>query len=350
MTPELPALNDVRGGAGGRARAEALPPAERSAIAEKAARARWDPAIPEVEYGSDDRPLMLGGVEVACYVLTGGTRVFSQRGMIEALGLTIRGGQLLKLVESVRPFLGPDVVEAIHNPIRFRRPGGGPLVSGYRVELLIDLCTAVLDASEKEAFPKHYHFTVVRAQLLLRAVAKVGIIALVDEVTGYDAERKETLQALLERYLRHELAVWAKRFPDDFYREIYRLKNWEWKGRNVNPPWLVAHITKDVVYARLAPGILPELERRNPREGKRRKGAHHQLLTDDVGVPALTQHLYTVIQFMRASDSWDELMYLLDKALPRKSENMQLSLLEWSAYENQSAALAARENERAAKV
>lgn len=268
-------------------------------------------------------------------MLTGGTRVFSQRGMIEGLGLTIRGGQLLKLLDSVKAFVSDDVVKAVLEPVRFRRPGGGPLVSGYPVELLIDMCNAVLDAEAALTLPSHYKVVAVRANVLVRAVAKVGIIALVDEATGYDEHRKEKLNALLDKYLRQELAAWSKRFPDEFYYHIFRLRGWKWRGRGVNPPSAVAHYTKDLVYARMAPGILTELEKRNPmlvdeKTGRRRRlGAHHQMLTEDIGEPHLNQHMLMVIGIQRASTSWEGMMESVDRALPRLSESMQMPLLEW---------------------
>src|ERR1700676_959206 len=315
---------------GGVARAKALTPKRRSEVAGRAARARWDPTIPEVECGGDDRPLRIGNLELACYVLTDGRRVFSQRGMIEALGLSSRGGELVQFVDQLdlRRHLSPEAAEALANPIEFRPPGGGRLAYGYPATLLIDFCNAILQANSDE-LPNRYRLAVTRAYLIVRAVAKVGIVALVDEATGYDERRKETLQALLDSYLRKELAIWAKRFPDAFYEQIFRLRGWTWRGRGVNPPGVVAYYTKDLVYARLAPGILPELERRNPIVGKYRKGKHTQLLTDDIGIPALAQHLHTVVALLKGSDSWEQLMTRMVRALPRQDENLALPLLEW---------------------
>jgi hypothetical protein len=124
-----------------------------------------------------------------------------------------------------------------------------------------------------------------------------------------------TLQAMLDMFLRKELAAWAKRFPDEFYEHIFRLRGWPWKGRGKNPPQVVAACTKDIVYARLAPHILEELERRNPKEGGRRKGAHHQWLTDDVGHPALAQHLHAIITLMRVSKTWPQFKHMLGRTL-----------------------------------
>jgi hypothetical protein len=158
--------------------------------------------------------------------------------------------------------------------------------------------------------------------MLTRGLAHVGIIALVDEATGYqDVRDRLALQAILDAYLRKELAAWAKRFPEEFYRQIFRLRDWQWKGMKVNRPQIVAKYTNDLVYERLAPGILDELQRRNPKDEKgQRQAKHHQWLTD-VGHPALAQHLHAVIGFMRASARWDQFYRLLQRAFPKGAES-----------------------------
>jgi P63C domain len=117
-------------------------------------------------------------------------------------------------------------------------------------------------------------------------LAYVGIVGLVDEATGYQEVRDRLALQELNMFLCKELAAWAKRFPDEFYEHIFRLRGWPCKGREKHPPQIVAAYTKDILDARLAPHILEELERRNSIEGDRRNGAHHQLLTEDVGHPA----------------------------------------------------------------
>ncbi|MGH8539421.1 MAG: P63C domain-containing protein, partial [Stenotrophobium sp.] len=76
--------------------------------------------------------------------------------------------------------------------------------------------------------------------ILLKGFVRVGITGLVDEATGYEkVKEKHALQAILDAYLRKELAAWAKRFPDEFYEHIYRLRGWTWRGRGTNPPQVV---------------------------------------------------------------------------------------------------------------
>ena len=163
--------------------------------------------------------------------------------------------------------------------------------------------------------------------MLLLALAHIGIIALVDEATGYQEIRdRVALQAILNRFLLKEFAAWAKCFPDEFYQHIFRLRGWTWKGMKVNRPQVVVNYRKEIVWARLAPGILKELEVRNPIEGGRRKAKHHQWLTEDLGHPALAQHLYAVIGLMRISDKWDQFKKMLDRAYPQRGDTLQLPL------------------------
>jgi hypothetical protein len=115
-------------------------------------------------------------------------------------------------------------------------------------------------------------------------LAYVGIVGLVDEATGYQEVQDRLALQELNMFLCKQLAAWAKRFPDEFYEHIFRLRGWPCKGREKHPPQIVAAYTKDILDARLAPHILEELERSNSIEGDRRNGAHH--LTEDVGHPA----------------------------------------------------------------
>lgn len=292
--------------------------------------------LPSAICGAEDRPLSLGGFQIPCYVLEDGKRVLIQGGMILALdmkqGTAGRGGgdRLAKFISTkgINPFVSAELSEMIKSPIKFRTTKGS-LAYGYEATVLADLCDAVLDA--RKAGKLHYQQVHIAEQceILVRGFARVGIIALVDEATGYQETRdKDALQAILDAYLRKELAAWAKRFPDDFYKEMFRLRNWRWKGMSVNRPSIVGHYTNDLVYERLAPNILKELESKNPKDEStgRRKSKHHQWLTDDVGHPALAQHLHAIIGFMRASTTWAQFYRLVQRAFPKRGSQLLLPI------------------------
>lgn len=104
------------------------------------------------------------------------------------------------------------------------------------------------------------------AEVLARGLARVGIIALVDEATGYQEVRaRDELRRILEKYVQAEFRPWLKTFPDDFFREIYRLQGWEYKpGTSKRIPY-VGKLVNKYVYEQLPDGVLDELCRLNPR-------------------------------------------------------------------------------------
>jgi len=166
--------------------------------------------------------------------------------------------------------------------------------------------------------------------VLMRGLAHVGIIALVDEATGYqDIRARDALAKILEAFVAKELRRWVKTFPIDYYRELCRLRAVSFPDGNFKLPSYFGHLTNDLVYARLAPGVLAELRKKNPtiRPG-RRKHKHFQWLTDDIGDPRLRQHLWSLITLMRASDNWEHFYGMAERALPRYSKQPLLAALE----------------------
>lgn len=324
--------------AGGKARAEKLGPETRSAIAKKAAEARW--AAPKAEHTGE---LVIGDVTIDCAVLPDGTRVLSQRGVGRALGRghggsdwkrqDEDGGGKLPFFMSAKgliPFISNNLLAVVNSPVVYRHGQGGGTAHGIVATALPQICEVWLKARDAGALNKVQLPVAAKAEILMRGLAHVGITALVDEATGYqDVRDRQALQAILDQYLRKELAAWAKRFPDEFYEQMFRLKGWKRNELSSRParPGAAGNYTNDIVYERLAPELLRELEVRNPKDSKgNRKGKHHQLLTDDVGHPALAQHLHAVIALMRASASWEQFMLLLNAAFPKKGANLALAL------------------------
>lgn len=320
---------------GGIARAKALSADERQKIAKKAAEARWDTSNPRATHTGT---LKLGDSEIQCYVLENGERILSTRGIMRSLRRTWRGRkysgtQLPVFLEAnnLKPFIINEL-DPVLKPLIFRTDRGAK-GEGYRAEILPYICDVYLRARDAEALKGPQQLVAKQCEILVRALAKVGIIALVDEATGYQEVRdRYALQEILDKYLRKELAAWAKRFPDEFYQQIFRLRGWEWRGMKVNRPQVVANYTKDFVYERLAPGILEALENKNPIDAKgNRKAKHHQWLTEDVGDPALAQHLFSVMALMRASSSWDDFKLLLNKAHPKRGATLELPMTDPSS-------------------
>jgi hypothetical protein len=321
---------------GGKARAEKLSPEERRQIAKGAADARWGGGdeVVRATHGSADRPLTIGAIEIPCYVLEDGRRVLVQRGLMTALdmkqGTAGRGGgdRLAKFAstKAVSPFISKELRDMITTPIRFR--AGGSLAYGYEATILADLCDAILQA--RAGGDLHYQQAHIakRCEILVRAFARVGIIALVDEATGYQEVRdRRALEDILNKYISEELRKWTPTFPNEYFSEIFRLKNWTAPRFPTARPGVIGTYTNDIVYSRLAPGVLDELQRLNPTDGKgRRKHKNFQFLTPDHGHPKLRDHLRDVVLLMSASSSWAEFRKLIDRVKPKVNAPGELPL------------------------
>lgn len=277
----------------------------------------------------------IGDLIMPCCVLEDETRVLSQRGLQRSLGLSEGGGKggarkIPQLMDNLSKkgihIRGLD--SRANLPISYISLKGSGLSTGYDAMILPDICAVIIDASRKGKLSRTQLHLGDQAAMLQHGLSTLGIVGLVDEATGYQAIRdKRALETILDRFLLKELAAWAKRFPDEFYKEMFRLRDWPWDPSSVSRPSIVGKYTNDIVYERIAPGLLEELKLRIPKnEHGKRKGNLQQMLTEDVGHPALAQHLHAVIGLMRASAKWDDFYRLLQRAFPKKGDHLELLL------------------------
>jgi hypothetical protein len=327
-------MDDVKGRAtGGHARAESLTPEQRSRIARNAALARHSTAVEKATHGSSDHPLKIGNVEIPCYVLEDGRRVLSLGGMVKALGMSIggagrrQGDRLYQFAtqKSLSTFIPNDLISRMDSPIRFQAPTGGSAATGYEATILPDVCEAVLAAREAGVLRADQMHIAKQCEILVRGLARVGIIALVDEATGYQRDRaKDALAKILESFIAKELQPYVTTFPSDFYQEMFRLRGIEFPG-SVKRPQYFGMLTNDIVYKRLAPGVLEELKRVKLEAGRSRDKLF-QRLTSNVGYPKLREHLGSIVTMMKLSDGWHDFMSKVDRLHPRYGDTMQLPL------------------------
>lgn len=327
---------------GGRARAEKLSPEQRREIAQKGALARWTPPDPN---GGPDLPKAVRSGELTvidtvlrCFVLEDGRRVLSGRTMTNAIGMKGRGQGASRILthQTINPFFDNDLRLAIANPILFdgstsrkANPTGG-----YEGTILQEICEAILRArdegklktKQEQRYAKH-------AEDLIRAFARVGIIALIDEATGYQEIRaKDELQKILAAYISPTLLPWTERFPVDFFKEMFRVWGWPWPANGVaykGPigPRYAGKLIKQVVYGNLPRGVLEELERQNPPNEKwQRRNRMPQLLTSGIGHPHVEKLVAVITTLFEISDSKEEFWRHYYRKFPKKDDG-QLELL-----------------------
>ncbi len=217
-------------------------------------------------------------------------------------------------------------------PIFYRTKSGGKSV-GYDARLLPLVAEVYLRfrdhrLKDNGEIPARYERMIVAADILIRSLANVGIIALVDEATGFQRDRAtDALATILEAFIAKELRPWVRTFPQEFYEQLFRLRGLEFPKDTVKRPQYFGHLTNDIVYRRLAPYVLDELRKATPRRPDGRlKDALFRRLTDDIGHPRLRELLVSEITIMKLSDAYGDFIDKLDRVHPRYGETLPLPL------------------------
>ncbi len=283
--------------------------------------------------------LQIGNVTLTVAVLEDGSRVITRNGMFRAFGRTKRGRALSETTrvqgfpsfidaQNLQPYISADLQKEL-TEFEYLSKSGKTVRKGFKADILPQVCDVYLRARTDEKLVKQQQHLAVASEIIVRSLAKVGITALVDEATGYQAERdKDELQIILAAYIEEELQPWVRRFPNEFYQQIYRLKGWEFKAHTQKRNQQVGKLTNQLVYELLPDGVLEELRKKNPvlDDKKYRAHKHHQFLTINVGNPNLEKHLSQLIVLMRISRDWREFEDHMLEAFPRFGSQTKLHL------------------------
>ncbi len=269
-------------------------------------------SILRATHGSIKKPINLNDTNISCYVLENKQRVLSGRGMQAALGLGQAHGTILKkLLDNaiIKPFITSELAIELESPISFIRPGrGGKVAQGYDAIILPKLCDVILEARKSGVLNKYPKLLLIAEQceMLTRVFAKVGIIALIDEATGYQQVRsRNEIRELLTHFISQELIPWEKTFPDEYYKQLFRLKGWTYDPLSVKRPQVLGKITNTIIYDVLSPELRKELQIRTPKsEAGNYVARFHQWMTKDIGSPILKGQLQQVIVLMKISPTW----------------------------------------------
>jgi P63C domain len=336
VSEEAAALSRLGASKGGIARAQKLGAADRSEIARTGAEARWG----KVHIAHHTGELKIGDLTLACAVLEDGTRVLSQSTVLRALGRNPEKSRRTRgsspelrapflLANNLQPFISDELRE-LAEPVRYRVHGESGTSWGYDAYMLPGVCEVYMEARrldvialrrrEPRVLFKSQETAADAAETLIRGLARVGIIALIDEATGYQEVRaRHELEQILAAYVQAGLRPWIRTFPNEFFREIYRLQGWEYKpGTSRRHPY-VGKLVNKYIYEQLPPGVLDELRRLNPRtERGYRAHKHFQFLTADTGNPHLEMQVSTVTTLLRIARDKQEFEDLFERAFAKQ--------------------------------
>jgi hypothetical protein len=272
-------------------------------------------AIPKATHWGE---LQIGDASIPCYVLDTGERVFSLKGAVVGL-IDTEGGQLAEYIKvrSLRPFLPPELVptddpeqkDRIPALIRFDAGGDNPMSAfrfpwGLPVEKFMDLCDAYSRAAEEGQLTERQQQIAKTANRFLRACRNIGIIALVDEATGYQKVRPlDELQFKLKLYLEEKMREWEPTFPDELWQQFARLTNWT-KPTHVRPKYW-GKLVMELIYGYLDADVAQWLRDNAPEPMHGQN--YHQWLSKQYGLKKLIEHIWKVVGIASTCQTMDEL-------------------------------------------
>ncbi len=317
-------MNESKQSKGGKARAKKLGSAERTEIARLAATTRWAKEGKAMIKATHEGELRIGDMEIPCAVLEDRRRVLTQSGFMivlgrarQAKGRAYYNGDVnlpvFLTAKNLKPFV-PQALLVTSSQIKFFTLGGKKAF-GYSAELLPLVCGVFLDAKAAGVLAHNQEHIAEQALMLVRGLASTGIIALVDEATGYQYDRpRRDLEEYLSRFLADELRRWVRTFPSDYFKHLCRLRNVELRP-DMKLPKFFGHLTNNLIYRRIAPGLLRRLKSRRAERGKP-SNKQFQWLSDDVGLRSLLVHLGTVVGLMKIHSDYDKFVEQLDAVAP----------------------------------
>ena len=293
--------------------------------------------------------IRIGDTEFDCAVLDDPqqTRVLAQQTVMRAIGRSRPAGAEIQraAIEKLPVFLAaPNIIPLLSDdlrrssiPLLFRsQKGGGRQTAqggkggqGYGVGLnalvFPEICRFYVESRDRGLLTKPQLRIAARCEQLLRGLAGVGITALIDEATGFqEIRQRDALQQILEAYINPELLPWTQRFPIEYFRQLFRLRNWTFDP-SLKGPRYVGKLNNQLIYAHLPPGVLPKLQEKNPTNDKgQRRWRHHQLLTANIGNPHLEKQLVAVTTLMRAAPNWVVFERMFKRAFPDRQAELDL--------------------------
>lgn len=277
--------------------------------------------IPKSPFAKYSGSLSLGDKPVDCYVLDDKSRVISMRATVKAIA-NDDNGDLSKYVgvKSLQPYI--DAAGISNKFVEFTIPGNPNKAKGITAETFLDICSAYVSALTSGApLTEKQKGIAVNCSILLSACAKTGLIALIDEATGYQYVREENaLQIKIRAFISDELRAWEKTFPDELWEQFGRLTGWS--GSLQQRPKYWGKLVLELIYDALDPDVATYLKQNKPapRHGRN----YHQWFTEEYGVNQLVTHINQITGIAKTCSTIDELRHKV--ALYYKKDQIQLAI------------------------
>lgn len=268
----------------------------------------------EIENLTHTGYIEIGETRMYAMVTKSGKRLITASDVFKAVGRSRRGNAR---IEGYPTFIGArNIVQFIDDDLRERlKPiqylaKNGRKAEAYDATIIPRVADLYIEAHDKGALTVPQEAVYQRSLIIVRALAKLGITALIDEATGYQDDREgQALQKLLSAYISEDLMKWQMRFPREYYQQIYRLYGISelFSMKNTKHPQWIGNFTNKYVYGVFPESVMDEIRKKNPVKETARKTVYRghknfQHLTEDIGIPQLDKQLQRLIVVMKMSN------------------------------------------------
>jgi len=274
----------------------------------------------------------LGGKDMSVAVLDDGTRILTQTGLFQAFnrsrtGLKVPGNNesnlpYFMLADNLKPHVSAVIDPGKEFAISYVGKGKDEReLIGYNAEIIPHICDAFLKARDAGELTTRQASLAIISDAIVRSLAKVGIIALIDEATGYQEEReKDALNTMYKMFFAEDILPWQQRFPHLFYKELFRLNGWAWTEENMKKkPGIVGTWTNRLIYDQMPEGVREELRRRNPKsKSGAKEHRDHQLLSEDIGDPTLAKLISQALTIFGLSENMKQMWGQFERLMARR--------------------------------
>jgi hypothetical protein len=261
--------------------------------------------------------LTIGNNEVPCAVLSNKTRVIVQREFVGLLTGNKKGGlDRYTKAQNLQEFMPAKYVDQPHEKAVIKFSAGGQIAYGYEARDIVSICEGYLKARDAKKLRPDQEHLATQAEIIIRSCAVIGIEALIDETTGYQAIRDaDDLQMRLRAYIAEGLQAWTKMFPTELFNEFYRLDGMAVPYKRKAYPLRFGKYIMRYVYDTMDKDVADWLSVNNP--GPTWGKLHHQWLTEEFGRPKLFQHLHIILGIARASATKESFKENICRAFPK---------------------------------
>lgn len=275
--------------------------------------------------------LFIGDKVINCAVLENGQRIITQSSIYKVFDKSRRGSQrdenaLIPYFMTSKNLLAfiDDDTKKVFEEVEYLSKNGR-VVTGYKAEVIPVICDIIIEAHNRNALTQAQNLLYEQSMILLRALAKVGITALIDEATGFQNDRQaQELQNLLAKFIGEDLLKWQKRFPNQYYKEMFRLHGWDYDPNSIKRPGYAGTFTLKYVYNLFPKKVMEIIKRENPRTiSNNHLYRHHQFLSVDIGIPELDRHIAKLLGVMALSENLEEFEKNFEKAFASELERVR---------------------------